>query len=278
MPSAWRSTNYIRRAQRLLVPEIKKRQVGRGTGKDDTGSTLLEWMIEIAKDKERDPKDLAHLEVVISLASIHTSQMNAVHILYDLAEHSEYIEILRDEIRQVEREDGEWTQWNKNSFYKLKKLDSFMRESQRHNPPTLLSYHRIMQSDFVLQDGTVLAKGSHITMPVNEIQNDSSVTSEPKSFDPLRYYHMRQQHGQGHLHQFATTEENILNFGHGKYACPGRFFAALEIKSILVRLIMDYDWKLPDGQGRPENLMAHEFIFPNQEGVLYMKARKEDLS
>lgn len=244
-------------------------------GEEESGSTLLEWMIEIAKDGERNPKDLAHLEVVISLASIHTSQMNAVHILYDLAEHPEYAEVLRDEIRQVKREDGEWTQWNKNSFYKLKKLDSFMRESQRHNPPTLLSFHRIMQSDFVLQDGTVLPRGAHITMPVNEIQNDSSVTSDPGKFDPLRYYNMRQQDGQGHLHQFATTEENILNFGHGKYACPGRFFAALEIKSILVRLIMDYDWKLPDGEERPKNLLAHEFVFPNQDGVLYMKARKE---
>jgi cytochrome P450 len=231
-------------------------------------------MIDIAKPNERDPKDLAHLEVVISLASIHTSQMNAVHILYDLAEHSEYVEVLRDEIRNVRREDGDWKQWNKNSFYKLKKLDSFMRESQRHNPPTLLSYHRIMQSDFVLQDGTLLPRGAHVTMPVNEIQNDEAVTSNPHMFEPMRYYNMRQQDGESHLHQFATTEDNILNFGHGKYACPGRFFAALEIKTILVRLIMDYDWKLPDGQGRPANLMAHEFVFPSQDSVLYMKARK----
>jgi cytochrome P450 len=240
-----------------------------------TGSTLLDWMIEIAKDEERNAKDLAHLEVVISLASIHTSQMSAVHVLYDLAHYSEYVDVLRGEIREVMREDGQWAQWNKNSFYKLKKLDSFMRESQRRNPPTLLSYHRILRQDFVLHDGTFLPKGSHITMPVNEIQNDSSVTSDPGRFDPLRYYNMRKKTNQGHLHQFATTEENILNFGHGRYACPGRFFAALEIKSILVRLIMEYDWKLPDGQGRPENLMAHEFVFPSQEGILYMKAHHE---
>ncbi|KAF2704104.1 cytochrome P450 monooxygenase-like protein [Pleomassaria siparia CBS 279.74] len=277
LPSAWRSTNYIRRAQRLLTPGIKKLQSGIITtpSHGDTGSTLLEWMIEIANDNERNAKDLAHLEVVLSLASIHTSQMNAVHVLYDLAYYSEYFEVLRGEIREVMREDGQWSEWTKNSFYKLKKLDSFMRESQRHNPPTLLSYHRIMQQDFVLQDGTVLPRGSHITMPVNEIQNDSTVTSNPQRFDPLRYYNMRKEPNQGHLHQFATTEESILNFGHGKHACPGRFFAALEIKSILVRLIMDYDWKLPDDQARPKNVMAHEFVFPNPEGILYMRARNE---
>ena len=92
-------------------------------------------------------------------------------------------------------------------------------------------------------------------------------------FDGFRYYKLRQRDGESHLHQFVTTQPNILNFGHGKYACPGRFFAALEIKNILVRLIMDYDWKLPDGQGRPENLTAHEFIFPNPDAFLLMRKR-----
>ncbi|ORX92482.1 cytochrome P450 [Clohesyomyces aquaticus] len=276
LPSAWRSTSYVRQAKRLLVPEIKRRQAATAKSEtpDSNTDTLLSWMMEIARKEERNPKDLAHLEVVISLASIHTSQMNAVHILYDLAEYPQYLEPLREEIETVIAEDGTWDTWDKNSYYKLKKLDSFMRESQRRNPPTLLSYHRIMQSDFVLEDGTLLKKGTHITMAVNEIQNDKSVTPDPESFDPFRYYRLRQEDGHNHLHQFATTEPNILNFGHGKYACPGRFFAALEIKTILVRLIMDYDWKLPDGQGRPENLMAHEFIFPNQDGILHMKARK----
>ncbi|KAF2183915.1 cytochrome P450 [Zopfia rhizophila CBS 207.26] len=277
VPSAWRSRNYIRRAKKLLVPEIRRRKAAmeKDPSAKEKQSNLLSWMMEIASPQESNPYDLAHLEVVISLASIHTSQMNAVHVLYDIAERPEYVQILRDEIEEVIKEDGHFLQWDKNSFYKLKKLDSFMRESQRMNPPTLLSYHRVMQRDHVLQDGTLLPQGAHITMPVNAIQNDPKVTPNPEIFDPMRYYKLRQREGETHLHQFATTEPNILNFGHGKYACPGRFFASLEIKNILVRLIMEYDWKLPDGEGRPENLMAHEFIFPNQDGVLYMKTRPQ---
>lgn len=30
----------------------------------------------------------------------------------------------------------------------------------------------------------------------------------------------------------VTTSPNHLAFGHGKHACPGRFFAATEIKII----------------------------------------------
>ncbi|KAF2661050.1 cytochrome P450 monooxygenase-like protein [Lophiostoma macrostomum CBS 122681] len=275
LPSAWRATNYIRKAKKLLVPEIKRRKASANasSAKRENSLNLLSWMMEIATPEESRPQDLAHLEVVISLASIHTSQMNAVHILYDLAERPEYIAILRDEIAANIQEDGPFLRWTKSSFSKLKKLDSFMRESQRVNPPTLLSYHRVMLKSFKLQDGTLLPRKSHIAMPVNAIQN--AITPDADTFDPMRYYNLRQRENEGHLHQFATTEQNVLNFGHGKYACPGRFFAALEIKSILVRLIMEYDWKLPDGEARPENLKAHEFIFPNQEGVLYLKRRTD---
>lgn len=275
IPSTWICCNYIRQAKRLLVPDIRRRQIAMAAGeKSEEDMNLLNWMLEIATPRESNPSELAHLEVVMSLASIHTSQMNAVHVLYDLAEHPEYIKEIRQEIEDVIAEDGKWSKWKKASFYKLKKLDSFMRESQRHNPPTLLSYHRVMLSDYVLQDGTILPRGAHIAMPVNSIQN--GITPNSEAFDPMRYYRLRQQEGQAHLHQFATTEKDVLNFGHGKYSCPGRFFAALEIKNILVRLIMDYDWKLPEGQGRPANLHAHEFIFPNQNGLLYMKQRPKE--
>lgn len=269
LPSIWRGHNYITRAQKLLVPDIVHRQRVMAESKVEQ-NTLLSWMIECANETEQDPKHLAHLEIVISLAAIHTSQMNAVHVLYDLASRPNSIDEIRDEIRMVNREEGAW---QKTSYAKLRKLDSFMKESQRFNPPSMLSYHRVMQENHVLSDGTALPKGSHICMPVNAIQNDPEVTPEPSLFDGFRYSRARQRQGEGHLHQFATTEKNLLNFGHGKYACPGRFFASLEIKVILVRLIMNYDFKLPSQQGRPANLRAHEFLFPNPEGELLIRDR-----
>jgi len=133
--------------------------------------------------------------------------------------------------------------------------------------------HRVMLQAHELLDGTVLPKGAHISMAVNAIQNDPAVTPQPEIFDGLRYYKLRQKEGEGHMHQFSTTQERVLNFGHGSNSCPGRIFASLEIKIILVRLIMDYDWKLPEGQGRPENLRAHEFIFPNPDAEILVRKR-----
>lgn len=275
LPSTWRGHRYIRRAKKLLVPEILERRKARASGTTVTDNNLLSWMMEIATDSESDAASLAHLQVVMSLASIHTSQMNAVHVLYDLVARPGVIEPIREEIIQVIKEDGEWIQWQKGSFSKLRKLDSFMRESQRFNPPTLLSMHRVMLQSHRFDDGTVLPKDAHVSMAVNAIQNDPDVTPAPEVFDGLRYYNLRKLEGESHLHQFSTTQDKILNFGHGANSCPGRFFASLEIKIILVRLIMDYDFKLPNGEGRPANLRAHEFIFPNPDGTLLIRRRKE---
>ena len=277
LPSIWRCSSYIKASKKLLIPEIERRRGLRKmsydqqhTIEDLSKNNLLSWMIEYAQGFEEEPSHLAHLEIVISLASIHTSQMDTVHVLYDLAANPEFIDPNREEIL-FEASKG----WDKTTYSRLRKLDSFMKESQRFNPPSLLSYHRIVTENHVLSNGTRLPKNTHIAMAVNAIQNDPAFIENLEQFDGLHYYNMRQQPGHGHLHQFVTTEPIMLNFGHGKHACPGRFFAALEIKSILVMLLMNYDFKLLPGQGRPVNLTTHEFIFPNPRGKLLVKEREQ---
>lgn len=66
--------------------------------------------------------------------------MSGSMVLLDLASRPEYIQPLREEVEQVIREDGEDIDENgrpyirKSSFAKMKKLDSFIKESQRCNP------------------------------------------------------------------------------------------------------------------------------------------------
>ncbi|KKY30710.1 putative cytochrome p450 monooxygenase [Diaporthe ampelina] len=46
-----------------------------------------------------------------------------------------------------------------------------------------------------------------------------------------------------------------LGFSHGLHACPGRFFAAKEVKMALVHLLFKYEWKTPADwtEHNPEN-------------------------
>ena len=51
------------------------------------------------------------------------------HALYDLAASPEYIEPLREEVEAITAAEG----WTKAAMGKMRKLDSFLKESQRFN-------------------------------------------------------------------------------------------------------------------------------------------------
>lgn len=83
-------------------------------------------------------------------------------------------------------------QWQMPSFTKLRTLNLFMREWQRFNSPTPLSVHRVMLQNHKLSDGTELLRGSHVSMPLNAVQDDPDVGPNPGFFDGLRYFKLRQ--------------------------------------------------------------------------------------
>ena len=281
LPFYWKGRAYVEDAKKFLAPTIQERldSVQRETFKDDYPDEqhiMLSYMALEARGVEKDPQWLAHMQVVLSLASIHTVQMSIVHILYDLVSHPKYIDMLRDEVISVYREDH--YHWDRKSYNKLEKLDSLMRESQRLSPPSYLAFHRIMEQDFTLSDDTFLPKGGHICMATQAIQNDPNVTPNPEEFDPLRYWKLRQQPDEHHKHQFPNADRTALNFGFGKNACPGRFFASLEIKAIVTKLLMEFDMKSLPGKGRPRNSTVHEFIVPDMKSQILLKRRRETQS
>ena len=124
-----------------------------------------------------------------------------------------------------------------------------------------------------LHDGLILPVGAHIEMAIVPIQRDH--TENPEHFDGLRFYKKRLDPAEAHKHQFATTNAHILHFGHGKQACPGRFMASNIIKMVLGSLLLRYDFKFPEGQGRPKSLPAFEYSFPSPKGrVMFLERCK----
>lgn len=96
---------------------------------------FLQWMMDGAEDEQDyDPETLAHhMLLLMSLAVVHTSTMAMCHILYDLIHRPEYLDPLRDEITRT-LPDG-WEYGTKMSFGAQRRMDSFLRESQRFSPP-----------------------------------------------------------------------------------------------------------------------------------------------
>ncbi len=84
---------------------------------------------------------------------------------------------------------------------------------------------------------------------------------------------MRQDPKEENKYQFVSTANTQLHFGGGRHACPGRWFASHEIKLILSALILEYDMKTKDGEGRPKNILFQSQLSPNPNAEIMFKSR-----
>ena len=125
-----------------------------------------------------------------------------------------------------------------------------------------------------LSDGVELPKGTHFAVASGPVLLDADNVPNPDKFDPLRFYRKRQAPGEANKHLLPMTDKDHLHFGHGKYACPGRFFAANEMKMILARFLLEYEFKYPEGHGRPRNLTMDENVLPDPAATLLVRKHK----
>lgn len=132
--------------------------------------------------------------------------------------------------------------------------------------------------EVILSDGTRIPKGASITVSAHHMR-DESIYPDAQTYRGFRFYDKRQEAGNEHRFQFVTTSPEHLGFGHGIHACPGRFFAANEVKILLAHLLLKYDWKFAEdvGAGRPPNIMHGVENICNPTIKLLYKARQPEV-
>jgi hypothetical protein len=98
---------------------------------------MIHWTVNHIKDiNSADAIWLGQLQMLIAFAAIHTTSMALSHAIFDLAAYPQYITELREEIENVIADENYPDKMlRKTSMPKLRKLDSFIKESQRVSPP-----------------------------------------------------------------------------------------------------------------------------------------------
>ncbi|KAI7774920.1 hypothetical protein LA080_007658 [Diaporthe eres] len=185
IPEIRKIADHYAAAEAAAIPMLESR---RRTG--EKAMDLLYWMAEQAKDEERDLKFLAGILLKVSFAAIHTSAAAPAQLLYDLCEHPEFIEPLREEVNNVIGHDG---LIDKSGFMKMAKLDSFMKESQRFNPLLLITFERVIHKPLTLSSGFTIPAHTTIGIPTQAITMDESLYPDPGVFDPFRFSRKREE-------------------------------------------------------------------------------------
>ncbi|KAF2688532.1 putative cytochrome P450 monooxygenase [Lentithecium fluviatile CBS 122367] len=271
LPSRYRVRKHMRKAREIIEPLIAEHQAKDKDGANEI-DTLLAWMVDHASGTEADPAEMSSRQLILTLASIHTTAMALSHALFDLCAHPDHINPLREEIDEVAKAHN-GVDFLHQGLPRLEKLDSFLAESQRFHPPVLMAPQRLAMKPITLRDGTHIPQGTRVAFAAYEVLMDPAVTSDPERFDGFRAYRRREQAGQLRRNFMVQSDKDHLAFGHGTQACPGRFFAAAELKIVLSRLLTEYDMRFVEGESRPKTFFLDENCFPDPAAKLVLRRR-----
>ena len=258
-------------AQDVLFPVVRAREEAEANDPNwEKPDDMLSWFMSRRDDYGiHSTRHLAKLQLGLIFAAVHTTSLSATNMcvsilavclaprrpltllprLYDLAARREYIEPLREEIRTVMAAND--NAMSTRALQQMVKLDSFMKESTRFHPPGATSFNRKVLRGFTLSNGQYIPAGAIVEVASQAVYQDAHLFPDSATFDGFRFAKLRES-GAATDHarnQFVTTNEANLMFGYGRHACPGRFFAAVEIKMIVERMVLDFDFKNEGDEG-----------------------------
>jgi cytochrome P450 len=222
---------------RARDPEAHKRRAS-------VPNDFLEWSVKQAKEAGDpslySPHRLADSLLLLNFASIHNSTFALVNAIIDLVcwDKPEVIDELRAEVSSaLAGQDG---QWNKRSLANMHKLDSLLRESMRLHSALPGGISRVVTAKEGVDtpSGVHLSYGTMAMVPTLSYVRDTTLFGEgADEFKPFRFAEQRADQDATYVERarkaFPTTGTDFLAFGHGRNACPGRFFVASELKLVV---------------------------------------------
>ena len=249
-----------------------------GVTPNDLPNDWLSWSVDEAmkrdmyKTVDKKLRWLSRTLMTVNFAGIHTSTISISNFILDVFSASAGQHCLKDLLIECESLDKKFgSKWNRARTTEMRTMDSALRESMRLSPAMTVSYIRMVVAPdgLILPNDTWLPRGTRVQMAGISVHHDESIYPEPLEY---RYARFMQSDDDKTPPKSATTiEPTFLNFGHGRHACPGRFFAVDMIKLIMTYLITNYDVK--PYPVRPKNKWITESLVPPFDATLEVRRR-----
>ena len=127
-------------ARRLLLPRLLNRSAGAKTQHND----MVQWLLDTARGKDSESDQIVKRMLFLNMAAIHTSAEAATNVILDLCARPEDMVLLREEIVEATKKHGGI---NLSMLNDLRKMDSFIKESNRLNTAGLSTQSKLLFSD-----------------------------------------------------------------------------------------------------------------------------------
>lgn len=267
----------LRRAS-ALAKDVIEVHLSRA-GKDLEMPDFLDWLISIAPQEELNVEDITRRIVAVNFAAIHTSSLSLTHALYWITARPEYVEPMREEIETVTKEMG----WSKNAIGHMPRVESFMKECMRVVPLGANTMARRVMKPFRFSNGVSPPIGTVISTHVYAMHMNESIYPNAHTFDGFRFVKPDSDTEGKAKETMYSTSVNYMPFSHGRHACPGRFFASMELKLMFAYLVLHYDFtwpaevtqKLKPGEKyRPKDIWFGNTFIPDPKAKILVRKRQ----
>ncbi|KAJ3078950.1 hypothetical protein HK102_004120, partial [Quaeritorhiza haematococci] len=227
-----------------VITEREKKAAQESNDGDGTVNDLLDIFLNLDFGGLSEKQRIKQLrdEVVTLMIAGHETTANLLNwTLYELAQHPDVLKRARDEIYAVmgehadDRYDPKWEE-----IVKCKYIGQIISETLRFHPPVPM-VTRCCTQDVVL-NGIKYPKGSVFSIsPYLMHRHPKYWPKNPNEWDPDRFAFEREQAEARHPFCY-------MPFLQGPRNCVGMEFALLEAKTILIMILLKYDFELdPDG-------------------------------
>lgn len=255
---------------------------------EDRPDDFISWLLELAPPEDQNALEVTRRLIGMNFAAVHTTSMNLTHAIFWLLARPEYIEPLRAEIAAVTEEMG----WTKDALTHMVKLDSFMKESVRITPISSQALSRIVMKPFTFSNGVRIPAGYALGAHMYGTHHDPNIYENPEEFKGDRFlpktdavapglnYADDEEREASLKRSMYAASKTYLGFSYGKHVCPGRFFASMELKTMVAHLLMEYEIKWPEevSKGakhyRPENMWFGGALVPNPTAEILIRKRR----
>ncbi|EJD49234.1 cytochrome P450 [Auricularia subglabra TFB-10046 SS5] len=248
-----------------FLDERRRQHEGHGKDWQDKPDDYLQWLLDNA-----DPADVGQSQLVTSIlrlnfAAIHTTTMAFRSALYHVAANLQlYQEPMRAEVHDALSEHG----WSTAALQQMHKLDSLFREVLRFYGARAVTMNRKALQDFTFSNGITIKRGQSICIASRPTHFDESIYTNAAAFDAFRFC----ADTENAANRLVATSTQFLSFGTGKHACPGRFWAANELKALMAYMLVHYDVRMEqDGVVPPVKWLGGAVIPDTNTRVLFRR-------
>ncbi|KAI8065228.1 cytochrome P450 [Gongronella butleri] len=260
-----KTSTKVRRHRKQLAealrPEVERRIKESADSNWDRPDDMLQNIME----NFTPPPDMDLITYLVNwltqliFAALHTTSENSTVVLYRLMQNPGLWDELYREQNEVLEAAGYDASvgpevFTREILNKFVKMDSVIRESARmRNDFINLPHNNVSKTTLTLSNGAVVLPGENVYVNLHWNHNDGdldAVLKDAQKFKPMRYLNQEKN--------ATKIGEDFLLFGLGKHACPGRWFAVQEIKTMIALLLREYTMEALD-----------EITFPEKEGLAF---------